>query len=167
MSSRPDRPVPPLVLGPQFHPCRLGPVVRHVGAYLAGEDAPEAEQRHAAAHAFRNAQVDFEQFTRSVCTGTDLVAMELTIRGGGRALRSVSTYLPSPLTLLLLCTRNCEPGISSACASRPRDAARPPVRRGGRSGCPKPSGSPARRPLPRRIARATAEFRASRRSYLT
>jgi hypothetical protein len=39
-----------------------------------------------------------------------MLSMELTIRGGGRALHSVSTYLPSPLTLLLLCTRNCERG---------------------------------------------------------
>jgi hypothetical protein len=39
-----------------------------------------------------------------------MLSMELTIRGDGRVLHSVSTYLPSPLTLLLLCTRNCESG---------------------------------------------------------
>ncbi len=31
----PDRRPRP-VLGPQSHPCRIGAVVRHVGAYLAG-----------------------------------------------------------------------------------------------------------------------------------
>jgi hypothetical protein len=106
----PEPAASPVLLGPQFHPCRLGTVVRHVGAYLAGDDAPEAEQRHAAAHAFRNAQADFEQFSRSVCEPHEMLSMELTIRGGGRTLHSVSTYLPSPLTLLVLCTRNCQPG---------------------------------------------------------
>ena len=101
---------PAVVLGPPFHPCRLGPVVRQVGEYLAGADAPPAEQRHAAAHAFRNAQSDFEQFSASVCDGTAMIAMELNISGGGREMLSVSTYLPSPLTLLLVCTRNCEDG---------------------------------------------------------
>jgi len=103
-------PEPSVVLGPPFHPCRLGPVVRQVGEYLAGTDAPKVEQRHAAAHAFRNAQSDFEQFSASVCHGTAMIAMELNITGAGRDLLSVSTYLPSPLTLLLVCTRNCEDG---------------------------------------------------------
>jgi hypothetical protein len=101
---------PSVVLGPPFHPCRLGPVVRQVGEYLAGSDAPPAEQRHAAAHAFRNAQADFDQFSASVCHGTAMIAIELNITGAGRELLTVSTSLPSPLTLLLVCTRNCEDG---------------------------------------------------------
>jgi hypothetical protein len=85
-------------------------VVREVGRYLAGDDASPREQRHAAAHAFRNAEADFDAFRDRLCEGTALVAMELGIRGGGRDLLSVSTHLPSPLTLLLVCTRNCEDG---------------------------------------------------------
>jgi hypothetical protein len=99
-----------VVLGPPLHPCRLGPVVREVGRYLAGDGASPQEQRHAAAHAFRNAQADFEAFRTQMCEGTALTAMELGIRGGGRDLLSVSTHLPSPLTLLLVCTRNCRDG---------------------------------------------------------
>lgn len=101
---------PSVVLGPAFHPCRLGPVVREVGQYLAGPDASLLVQRHAAAHAFRNAQADFEAFSASLCDGAELIATELSIRGGGRDLLSVATRLPSPLTLLLVCTRNCEDG---------------------------------------------------------
>lgn len=103
-------PGPSVVLGPPLHPCRLGPVVREVGRYLAGDDASPQEQRHAAGHAFRNAQADFEAFRSRMCEGTALIAMELGIRGGSRDLLSVSTHLPSPLTLLLVCTRNCEDG---------------------------------------------------------
>jgi hypothetical protein len=120
---------PAVVLGPPFHPCRLGPVVRQVGEYLAGADAPQAEQRHAAAHAFRNAQSDFEQFTASVREGHAMISMELRINGGGRELLSVSTYLPSPLTLLLVCTRNCEDGdlvgvrqVTAKCGSMTQEA---------------------------------------------
>jgi hypothetical protein len=109
-SAPPLAPGPSVVLGPPLHPCRLGPVVREVGRYLAGDDASPREQRHAAAHAFRNAQADFEAFRSRLCDGTTLTAMELSIRGGGRDLLSVSTHLPSPLTLLLVCTRNCEDG---------------------------------------------------------
>jgi hypothetical protein len=103
-------PEPSVVLGPPVHPCRLGPMVRQVGEYLAGPDASPAEQRHAAGHAFRNAQADFEQFSASMCDGTAMIAMELAITGAGRDLLSVSTHLPSPLTLLLVCTRNCDDG---------------------------------------------------------
>ena len=39
-----------------------------------------------------------------------MIAMELHIIGGGRELLAVSTHLPSPLSLLLVCTRNCEDG---------------------------------------------------------
>lgn len=127
--SLPEPASQPVVLGPQFHPCRLGPVVRQVGEYLAGADASEREQRHAAAHAFRNAQSDFEQFTASVKDGTSLISMELHIRGGGRDLLSVSTHLPSPLTLLLVCTRNCEDGdvvgvrqVTAKCGSMTQEA---------------------------------------------
>jgi hypothetical protein len=107
-----------VVLGPPLHPCRLGAVVREVGRYLAGDDASPQEQRHAAAHAFRNAEADFEAFRRHLCDGTALTAMELTIRGGGRDLLSVSTHLPSPLTLLLVCTRNCADGDVVAVTQR-------------------------------------------------
>ena len=103
-------PGPSVVLGPSFHPCRLGPVVREVGEYLAGSDASPLAQRHAAAHAFRNAQADFEAFSASICEGTAVIATELVIRGAGRDLLTVATRLPSPLTLLLVCTRNCEDG---------------------------------------------------------
>ena len=103
--------------------------MRQVGEYLAGADAPEAEQRHAAAHAFRNAQPDFEEFTASVGDGTSMIAMELQIRGGWRELLSVSTYLPSPLTLLLVCTRSCEDGdvvgvrqVTAKCGSMTQEA---------------------------------------------
>jgi hypothetical protein len=118
-----------MVLGPPVHPCRLGSVVRDVGQYLAGPDAPAAEQRCAAAHAFRNAQADFEAFSAGICDGTALTAMELSIRGGGRDLLSVSTHLPSPLTLLLVCTRNCEEGdlvavkqLTAKCGSMVQEA---------------------------------------------
>lgn len=93
-----------------IHPCRLGPVVREVGAYLAGPDASEVDQRHAAAFAFRNAQADFEQFSASTCEGTALIATDLMIQGCVHDLHSVATHLPSPLTLLLLCARNCHDG---------------------------------------------------------
>jgi hypothetical protein len=125
----PDERAGSVVLGPTPHPCRLGPMVRQVGEYLAGADAPEVEQRHAAAHAFRNAQADFECFTSSVCDSAAMVSMDLKIRGGGRELHSVSTHLPSPLTLLLVCTRNCEDGdlvgvrqVTAKCGSMVQEA---------------------------------------------
>jgi hypothetical protein len=127
--SEPDRRPPAVVLGPSPHPCRLGPMVRQVGEYLAGEDAPEHEQRHAAAHAFRNAQADFERFTASICDGVAMTSMELKITGAGRELHSVSTYLPNPLTLMLVCTRNCESGdlvavsqVTAKCGSMTQEA---------------------------------------------
>lgn len=93
---------------------RLAPLplaeVREVGSYLAGPGATEDAKRHAATFAFRNAQADFDRFVASAVAGPDLVSVALTIRGGGRDLRSVYTYLPSPLTLLLVCSRNCEDG---------------------------------------------------------
>ena len=105
-------------MGDTIHPCRLGALVREVGAYLAGPDATEVDQRHAAAAAFRNAQADFEQFQASMCDGTALIATELTIEGARRDLHSVATHLPSPLTLLLVCARNCEEGDRVALLQR-------------------------------------------------
>ena len=84
--------------------------MREVGRYLTGPDATEAERGQAACTAFRNTREDFETFAASSRQGTDVIAVELSIRGGGRDLLSVYSHLPSPLTLLLVCARNCEDG---------------------------------------------------------
>jgi hypothetical protein len=102
------------VVEPPRHPCRLSPVVQQVGAYLAGPDASPEAQQDAACGALRNARGDFERFVASTLTGTALVSVELSITaqqsGADRDAVSVYTHLPSPLTLLLVCARNCEEG---------------------------------------------------------
>jgi hypothetical protein len=88
----------------------MAPIVREVGQYLTGPDATDAERGEAACNAFRNARADFDQFAASALRGEDVIAVELAIRGGGRDLLSVYSHLPSPLSLLLVCARNCEHG---------------------------------------------------------
>jgi hypothetical protein len=95
---------------PPTHPCRLAPLVREVGRYLGGPEASDTDRARAACTAFRNGKADFDAFAASARCGTDLVSVELAIRGGGRDLLSVYSHLPSPLTLLLVCGRNCEDG---------------------------------------------------------
>jgi hypothetical protein len=81
-----------------------------VGHYLLGPDAPEAARRRAAQEAFRHARDDFEAFAASSHGGTDVVTVELTIRGSAMRRHSVYTRLPGPLSLLLVAARNCAPG---------------------------------------------------------
>lgn len=104
---------PPLAR-PPAHPCRLAPVVREVGRYLAGADAPIEAQQAAACRALRNARDDFEGFAASVLDATALVSVELAITRAGRDRDrdavSVHAHLPSPLSLLLVCARNCDDG---------------------------------------------------------
>lgn len=109
-----DRRDPAPVAEPPSHPCRLAPVVKEVGSYLAGPDASPAERQATACGALRNARADFATFAASALDGTELIAVELSIsRPDPRADRdavSVYTHLPSPLTLLLVCARNCQDG---------------------------------------------------------
>ncbi len=107
--SPPSASGPDAVMGAPTHPCALGLLVREVGEYLVGADAPEAEQRHAAQHAFRHGRADFEAFAASQRRGTDLVFVELAIHGSVERC-SVHTHLPGPLSLLLVSARNCIPG---------------------------------------------------------
>ena len=92
------------------HPCVLGALVEEVGRYLLGPDAPETARRRAAQAAFRHAREDFERFADSSRSGSEVVVVELTIRGAGVCRQSVYTQLPGPLALLLVAARNCRPG---------------------------------------------------------
>jgi hypothetical protein len=95
------------VTGFPTHPSQLAELVRGVGAYLVGDGTCEAARRLIGADAFRHAQPDFEAFAASQCGAADVVSVELEIRGQGRELHSVYGRLPGPLTLLLVCARNC------------------------------------------------------------
>lgn len=92
------------------HPCVLGALVEDVGRYLLGPDAPEAARRMAAQRAFRHARDDFEAFADSARAGTDVVMVELVIKGSGVHRHSVYAHAPGPLALLLVAARDCRPG---------------------------------------------------------
>jgi hypothetical protein len=98
------------VVGLPTHPSQLAELVRDVGAYLVGEGTCEGARKLVGAHAFRHAQADFEAFAASQRTATDVVWVDLEIRGEGRELHSVYGQVPGPLTLLLVCARNCRDG---------------------------------------------------------
>src|SRR5919106_3676202 len=98
------------VVGLPTHPSQLAELVRDVGAYLVGDGTCEGARRLIGAHAFRHAQSDFEAFAASQRAATEVVCVDLEIHGEGRELHSVYGQVPGPLTLLLVCARNCRDG---------------------------------------------------------
>jgi len=98
------------VMGFPTHPSQLAELVRGVGAYLVGNGTCEGARKLIGADAFRHAQPDFEAFAASQRAAGDVVSVDLEIRGQGRALHSVYGRVPGPLTLLLVCARNCRDG---------------------------------------------------------
>src|SRR5919106_4515914 len=91
------------VVGLPTHPSQLAELVRDVGAYLVGEGTCDGARKLIGAHAFRHAQPDFEAFAASQRAATDVVCVDLEIRGRGRALHSLYPRVPGPLTVLLVC----------------------------------------------------------------
>jgi hypothetical protein len=98
------------VMGVPTHPSQPAELVLDVGAYLVGAGTCDGARKLIGAHAFRHAQPDFEAFAASQCAATDVVSVDLEIRGEGRELHSVYARVPGPLTLLLVCARNCRAG---------------------------------------------------------
>ena len=105
-----ERPAHDAVPGLPTHPGQISALVRDAGRYLIGDGTCDAARKLVGAQAFRHAQPDFEAFVASQRDATEVVRVDLEVRGQGRYLHSVYTLVPGPLTLLLICARNCRDG---------------------------------------------------------
>jgi len=105
-----ERPAHDAVPGLPTHPGQISALVRDAGRYLIGDGTCDAARKLVGAQAFRHAQPDFEAFAASQRDATEVVRVDLEVRGQGRYLHSVYTLVPGPLTLLLICARNCRDG---------------------------------------------------------
>ncbi len=105
-----ERPAQEAVPGLPTHPSQISELVRDAGRYLIGDGTCDAARKLVGAQAFRHAQPDFEAFVDSQRDATEVVRVDLEVKGQGRHLHSVYTLVPGPLTLLLICARNCRDG---------------------------------------------------------
>lgn len=86
-------------------------MVDDVGRYLAGDDAPDAAVASTGRQAVTRAATEVDDLLCSAYAAHEVVATELRFAGqrrGGR--RTVFALSPTPVALLLLCLRMCDPG---------------------------------------------------------
>jgi hypothetical protein len=82
-----------------------------VGRYLAGDDAPPAEVARAGRQAVTRAATEVGDLLGSAFGAHEVVATELRFAGPDRGFRrTVFALPPTPVALMLLCIRMCDPG---------------------------------------------------------
>jgi hypothetical protein len=91
--------------------CPVRWLVDDVGRYLAGDDADSTEVTAAGRQALAQAATEVDDVLLSAYRAHEVVAAELRISSPARGFRrTVFALTPSPVALLLLCLRVCEPG---------------------------------------------------------
>ena len=90
--------------------CPVRWMIDDVGRYLAGEDASAADVGRAGRHAVSRAASEIEDLLRSAFAAHEVVATELRFAGPARGFRrTVFALSPTPIALMLLCMRMCDP----------------------------------------------------------
>jgi hypothetical protein len=91
--------------------CPVRWLVDDVGRFLAGDDAPADEIDGTGRRALGQASSDLDELLRSAFGAHEVLATELRLAGPTRGFRrTVFAVTPTPLALMLLCLRLCEPG---------------------------------------------------------
>jgi hypothetical protein len=91
--------------------CPVHWLMHDVGRYLAGDDAPTAEVGHAGRAAVARGASELDGLIRSAYTADEVIATELRFAGPDRGFRrTVFAQPPTPVALMLLCMRTCDPG---------------------------------------------------------
>ena len=93
------------------HVCPAAWLVDEVGRYLAGDEADEEAVTEAGRSAVTHGAHQVNDLLRSAYGAHEVVATELRLTGARRgARRTVFADEPTPVALLLLCLRLCDPG---------------------------------------------------------
>ncbi|HET8617317.1 MAG TPA: hypothetical protein VFM27_00060 [Acidimicrobiales bacterium] len=91
--------------------CPVRWMIDDVGRYLAGPDATAADAGGAGRRALTRAAGEVDELLRSAFAAHEVVATELRFAGPSRGFRrTVFALSPTPVALMLLCTRLCDPG---------------------------------------------------------
>ena len=90
--------------------CPVRWMIDDIGRYLAGDDAASAEIGSAGRQAVTRAAGEVDDLLRSAFAAHDVVATELRFAGPARGFRrTVFALSPTPVALMLLCMRMCDP----------------------------------------------------------
>jgi hypothetical protein len=90
--------------------CPVRWMIDDIGRYLAGEDAASAEIGSAGRQAVTRAASEVDDLLRSAFAAHEVVATELRFAGPARGFRrTVFALSPTPVALMLLCMRMCDP----------------------------------------------------------
>ncbi|HEX5367494.1 MAG TPA: hypothetical protein VFW63_12625 [Acidimicrobiales bacterium] len=91
--------------------CPVRCLVEDVGRYLAGEDASPAAVGSAGRQALTRAAAEVRDLLRSAYAAHEVVATELRFAGPRQGFRrTVLASAPTPVALMLLAMRMCDPG---------------------------------------------------------
>jgi hypothetical protein len=91
--------------------CPVRWMIDDVGRYLAGDEASPDEVAGAGRQAVTRAATEVEELLRSAYAAHEIVATELRFAGPDRGFRrTVFALPPTPIALMLLCMRMCNPG---------------------------------------------------------
>ena len=91
--------------------CPVRWMVDDIGRYLAGDEASPTEVGNAGRSAVTRAASEVNDLLRSSYSAHEVVATELRFAGPARGFRrTVFALSPTPVALMLLCMRMCDPG---------------------------------------------------------
>jgi hypothetical protein len=86
-------------------------LIDDVGRYLAGDDAAPADVSRSGREAVSRGTHELDALVRSAYRADDVIATELRFAGPDRGFRrTVFADAPTPVALMLLCMRTCDPG---------------------------------------------------------
>jgi hypothetical protein len=113
--------------------CPVRWMLDDIGRYLAGDEAPPAEVAGAGRQAVTRAATEVGDLLHSAYGAHEVVATELRFAGPDRGFRrTVFAVPPTPVALMLLCMRMCDPGDdvsvlqhTAACGTASRSAVWP------------------------------------------
>jgi hypothetical protein len=90
--------------------CPVRWLIDDIGRYLVGEDADGADVGSAGRQAVTRAAGEVDDLLRSAYAAHEVVATELRLAGPDRGFRrTVFAISPTPVALMLLCIRMCDP----------------------------------------------------------
>ncbi len=97
--------------GPLDAECPVRWIIDDVGRYLAGPEAGPVEVACAGRQAITRAATEVRDLMHSAYSAHEVVATEVRFAGPERGFRrTVFALSPTPIALMLLCMRTCDPG---------------------------------------------------------